>query len=149
MKRKNYILALLLILAGLQTAHAQVMKIWQNGKAVTYVVAAVDSLVFVENAYEWVDMGLPSGTLWATCNIGASSPEEFGYYFAWGETLTKQEYNLDNYQYYKDGGWTRYCPYGTGGQDFFDNLLIHKHVFLLLIEALKVFQHLILKHFQI
>jgi uncharacterized protein YjdB len=99
------------------------MKIWQNGKAVTYVVAAVDSLQFVENSYEWVDLGLPSGTLWATTNIGANSPEEFGYYFAWGETLTKQEYNLDNYQYYKDGGWTRYCPYGTGGQDFFDNLL--------------------------
>jgi hypothetical protein len=34
----------------------------------------------------YVDLGLPSGTLWATCNIGANSPEEYGYYFAWGET---------------------------------------------------------------
>jgi RNA polymerase subunit RPABC4/transcription elongation factor Spt4 len=36
--------------------------------------------------HEYVDLGLPSGTLWATCNIGASKPEEFGNYFAWGET---------------------------------------------------------------
>ena len=34
----------------------------------------------------YVDLGLPSGTLWATCNIGASSPEDYGDYFAWGET---------------------------------------------------------------
>ena len=37
-------------------------------------------------AGSFVDLGLPSGTLWATCNIGASSPEEYGDYFAWGET---------------------------------------------------------------
>ena len=36
--------------------------------------------------YEFVDLGLPSGTRWATCNIGANSPEEAGLYFAWGET---------------------------------------------------------------
>lgn len=37
------------------------------------------------NGHEWVDLGLPSGTLWATCNVGASAPEEYGDYFAWGE----------------------------------------------------------------
>ena len=42
--------------------------------------------------HEWVDLGLPSGTLWATCNVGASSPEEYGLYFAWGET---QGYTCD------------------------------------------------------
>ena len=36
--------------------------------------------------YEWVDLGLPSGTLWASTNVGATKPEEFGLYFAWGET---------------------------------------------------------------
>lgn len=40
----------------------------------------------VTNGHEWVDLGLPSGTLWATCNVGASNPEEYGDYFAWGET---------------------------------------------------------------
>ena len=43
----------------------------------------------VKNPHEWVDLGLPSGTLWATMNVGASSPEDCGYYFAWGETSTK------------------------------------------------------------
>lgn len=38
------------------------------------------------NGYEYVDLGLPSGLKWATCNIGASSPEQTGLYFAWGET---------------------------------------------------------------
>ena len=39
------------------------------------------------NGYEFVDLGLPSGTLWATCNVGATSPEQAGLYFAWGETV--------------------------------------------------------------
>ena len=39
------------------------------------------------NDHRWVDLGLPSGTLWATMNVGASSPEDYGDYFAWGETL--------------------------------------------------------------
>ena len=37
--------------------------------------------------YEHVDLGLPSGTLWATCNVGATSPEQAGLYFAWSETV--------------------------------------------------------------
>ncbi len=50
------------------------------------------------NGYEYVDLGLPSGTLWATMNIGAESPEEYGYYFAWGETQTKTTYNWRSYE---------------------------------------------------
>ena len=46
--------------------------------------------------YEYVDLGLPSGLKWATCNVGASSPEDYGDYFAWGETETKTEYTQDN-----------------------------------------------------
>ena len=41
---------------------------------------------FTHNGYEYVDLGLPSGLKWATCNVGASSPEQAGRYFAWGET---------------------------------------------------------------
>ena len=43
-------------------------------------------LDFTHNGYEYVDLGLPSGLKWATCNVGASSPEQAGLYFAWGET---------------------------------------------------------------
>ena len=43
-------------------------------------------LDFTHNGYEYVDLGLPSGLKWATCNVGATTPEEYGLYFAWGET---------------------------------------------------------------
>ena len=46
--------------------------------------------------HEYVDLGLPSGTLWATCNIGAANPEDMGDYFAWGETAPKEIYGMDN-----------------------------------------------------
>lgn len=49
----------------------------------------------VENGHEWVDLGL--SVKWATCNIGASSPEECGGYYAWGEISTKDRYTKDNY----------------------------------------------------
>jgi hypothetical protein len=48
---------------------------------------------------DYVDLGLPSGLLWATCNIGASSPEEVGGYYAWGETSPKTFFSKDNYLY--------------------------------------------------
>ena len=46
---------------------------------------------------DYVDLWLPSGTLWATCNVGASSPEEYGDYFAWGETKSKSTYDWNMY----------------------------------------------------
>lgn len=48
------------------------------------------------NGHEWVDLGLPSGLKWATCNVGASTPEAYGNYYAWGETKTKSIYTEDN-----------------------------------------------------
>ena len=47
--------------------------------------------------HDGVDLGLPSGTLWATCNVGADTPEGYGDYFAWGETYPKDTYNWSNY----------------------------------------------------
>ncbi len=51
------------------------------------------------NDHEYVDLGLPSGTMWATCNVGATAPIEYGDYFAWGETAPKNVYNSDNYNF--------------------------------------------------
>lgn len=48
-----------------------------------------------------IDLGLPSGTLWACCNVGASMPAEYGGLYAWGETQTKSDYTWDTYKY----GW--------------------------------------------
>ncbi len=61
--------------------------------------------------HEAVDLGLPSGTLWATCNIGANAPEEYGDYFAWGETQPKEIYNWTTYKYCEgnDSSMTKYC----------------------------------------
>lgn len=61
-----------------------------------------DSVSGVINGHEYVDLGLPSGTLWATCNIGASSPEMSGDYFAWGEATPKSDYSLSTYKYHND-----------------------------------------------
>ncbi len=46
-----------------------------------------------------IDLGLPSGTLWACCNVGASKPEDYGNYYAWGETKTKSIYSWETYKY--------------------------------------------------
>jgi len=53
-------------------------------------------LVTVSNGFEYVDLGLPSGVKWASCNVGASSPEEYGNYYAWGETVSKSEFTENN-----------------------------------------------------
>ncbi len=49
--------------------------------------------------HESVDLGLPSGTLWATCNVGAASPADYGDYFAWGETTPKSDYTWATYKW--------------------------------------------------
>ena len=75
--------------------------------------------------HNYVDLGLPSGTKWATCNVGASTPIAYGDYFAWGETTPKETYNWSTYRYC-NGDYntlTKYCnnaEYGNNG--FTDNL---------------------------
>ena len=55
-----------------------------------------------------IDLGLPSGTKWACCNVGANKPEEFGGYYAWGETATKNVYTEAYYKYAQKKGNTYY-----------------------------------------
>ena len=77
--------------------------------------------------HEWIDLGLPSGLLWATCNVGANSPEESGDYFAWGETEPKSLYDWSTYQYCvgDDHTFTKYCSESTYGLNgFVDDLTI-------------------------
>ena len=67
--------------------------------------------------HEYVDLGLPSGTLWATCNVGASKPEEYGDYFAWGETSPKGKYDWSTYKWCDGLEFTlnKYCTNSTYG----------------------------------
>ena len=76
------------------------------------------------NGHEYVDLGLPSGTLWATCNVGATKPEEPGTHFAWGETQPKNDYSWDTYKWCNGSAYrlTKYCNVsGLGDNGFADN----------------------------
>jgi hypothetical protein len=68
------------------------------------------------NGHDYVDLGLPSGTLWATCNIGANLPEEFGDCFSWGEIEPKGNYIWSDYKFGVYPNITKYNTnpdYGT------------------------------------
>ncbi len=78
--------------------------------------------------HEYVDLGLPSGLLWAVCNVGAANPEEFGYYFAWGETERKTYYDVASYEYAKGDDLfhpqlTKYCYNSSYGYQGFTDYL--------------------------
>ncbi len=87
-----------------------------DGSSVRYMIADVDSISFTvpatgtENGHEWVDLGL--SVKWATCNVGATKPEEYGNYYAWGETTTKSTYNWSTYKWC-NGSKTTLTKYNT------------------------------------
>ena len=58
---------------------------------------SIAELSGTENGHKWVDLGL--SVKWATCNVGATKPEEYGNYYAWGETSPKSSYTSSNYTY--------------------------------------------------
>lgn len=75
------------------------------------------------DGHNYVDLGLPSGTLWADTNVGADSPEEYGNYYAWGETATKSSYSWTTYKYYGGSVLLRkYCTDSNYGN--VDNLRV-------------------------
>ncbi len=64
-------------------------------------IVEIDSVNQSTIIYEYVDLELPSGTLWATCNVGANNPWEYGDYFAWGETKAKKNYTWKSYKFFQ------------------------------------------------
>ena len=62
------------------------------------IVAVLLSLNVWGQSHQFVDLGLPSGTLWATTNVGADNPWDYGDYFAWGETKPKSTYSWKRYK---------------------------------------------------
>ena len=81
------------------------------------------------NGHEYVDLGLPSGTLWATCNVGAEAPEEYGDYYVWGETAPKMLYDWKSYKYgrfiHEQYELNKYCTDSRYGFDgFVDSLVV-------------------------
>ncbi|MBQ5513830.1 MAG: hypothetical protein IIT83_09100 [Bacteroidales bacterium] len=87
-------------------------------KIIRILVAIVTAVICfsickAQSAAESVDLGLPSGTLWADRNVGASSPEDYGDYFAWGETSTKSNYEWFTLKYCEDNTGETYSKYNT------------------------------------
>ena len=122
MKVKSIIAVLLLVIAGLQTVWAQkIVLTMADDSKVKYNITQVKDITFEEaeepDEHEWVDLGLPSGTLWATCNVGANKPEDYGGYFAWGETETKGSYEWSNYKWCNgtNNTLTKYCYSSSDG----------------------------------
>lgn len=83
---------------------------------------STDGNVYVQ---DFVDLGLPSGTLWATCNVGAIAPEAAGHHYAWAEIATKEDFSWNSYAYAEDSysSLTKYClTEDCGYEGFTDNL---------------------------
>ncbi len=130
MKKFSSLLVVLLLMLASFTAGVEYQRgdVDQDGQVnISDVTCLIDYLltgtwpdepVTPPDEHEWVDLGLPSGTLWATCNVGATAPEEYGDYFAWGETEPKDYYDWDTYKWC-NGSYntiTKYCmlsSYGT------------------------------------
>lgn len=66
-----------------------------------YNFKSFDGADGVIGGHEYVDLGLPSGTLWATYNVGATSPYEKGDYFAWGEVEPREDFSWENYKFFE------------------------------------------------
>lgn len=75
-----------------------------------------DSSVSVPEA---IDLGLPSGLKWASFNLGATKPEEYGNYYAWGETTPKESYGWAVYQFGTENSLTKYCDRSDYGYEGF------------------------------
>lgn len=109
MKRNSLLIAILFVVTvvGAQTVNLHM----KNGEVIKYNSTEVDYIDFAEsssgpvsytfcpdgNHPHLIDLGLPSGTKWACCNVGAEKPEDYGDYFAWGETTEKSYYDWSNY----------------------------------------------------
>lgn len=128
---KKFFLALFFVSLNCFLMTAQGIMIWKDGNYKLIFATEVDSITFFpEIEHEYVDLGLPSGTLWATTNIGAISPEDYGDYFAWGEVWgynsAKRFFSWDTYKWCRgnETSLTKYClssAYGDmDGKDTLD-----------------------------
>lgn len=91
----------LLSLATLSQVNAQGFRIYKDGNIIgTYSSERFDSISFYQDTgYEAIDLGLPSRTLWADKNIGATDNYDDGWYVAWGEISEKDEYRASTYKW--------------------------------------------------
>lgn len=105
MKTIKYIAAVVMAAFTMNVSAQSFIVYGTDGSKTEFQTENVSRIEFVEgttdpyNGHEYVDLGLPSGLLWATMNIGATSREDNGAFFAWGETSSKETYDISNYKY--------------------------------------------------
>ncbi len=95
-----------------------------DGTITPYNVETIDEVYYAETESEtgkignhaYVDLDLPSGTLWATYNIGADNPSETGDYYSWGEVETKEDYSKEEYKWGVSPKITKYCDLSDNGE---------------------------------
>jgi hypothetical protein len=120
---------IMLMMCAVSASAQYYMNVYKNdGQKYQFLVSSVDSVCVVLESYnnhEWVDLGL--SVKWATCNIGAESPEDYGDYFAWGETTPKYAYDWSVYKYVSDNinntNITKYCTDSVYGYNGFTDTL--------------------------
>ena len=125
MKKIITLFGLMLCMFATAQEAVDTMYIYRNDNVIERIpVSKIDSIVFVAPAapvapvtpqYEAVDLGL--SVKWATFNVGATKPEEYGGYYAWGETEEKENYSWSTYKWYNGsyGTLTKYCTNSTYG----------------------------------
>ncbi|MBR3491157.1 MAG: carboxypeptidase regulatory-like domain-containing protein [Bacteroidales bacterium] len=88
-------------------------------------IASQEHDVVMRKKEEYVDLGLPSRTMWANCNVGTNKPEGIGDYFAWGEVAPKSTYSWENYIHCNGAGdqLTKYCNNPAYGYNHFTDAL--------------------------
>ena len=102
----------LMITIGVSSfAQGKINRNSQNSKSTKISTTSASSVSGKINGHDYVDLGLPSGIKWATCNVGANSAQSSGDFFAWAETSPKNEYSWDTYFDYdhKDEYGTVFC----------------------------------------
>ena len=118
-------MALLLAVSTFSQQKSDTMYVHMNdGSLKRIAVVAVDSVTFSSPSdfapdhfpAEAIDLGL--SVKWASCNVGATSPEEYGGYYAWGETEEKDVYTWDTYKWCinRNDYITKYCTKSTWGK---------------------------------
>ena len=117
MKKLLFILALMLVAFTVNAQSNLNGDMNHDGeKNITDVILLVDEILNGAGSKSYltcpddhhphlIDLGLPSGTKWACCNVGATAPEDYGGYYAWGETEEKNYYDSSTYQYYQNGSY--------------------------------------------
>lgn len=114
--------------AGKTTIVVKDINSKQKVKITVTVAKRIDTLSCPDDHHpHMIDLGLPSGTLWACCNVGATKPEDEGGYYAWGETEEKEEYTPETYLYCHETDdtnayqfWNKYYDFDDIGNPIID-----------------------------